>query len=185
MRPSGRQTWRLGEPRDETSDAADLKNRILADLRPSIEPIILPFKLEKVDGVIVDAAEGIAFPGRLRPGKSIELVFEWDGLTRLERNHPAAGGLPADGPASVAVSVSYTRPTGDRSRSPKTREVTAALETSVIEGRDDELLHPLEVIDIALEEPVFLDLIEASVPGSRSDTGALRSSTRSPTRPQG
>lgn len=157
-------TWRSGEPAPDpgSSEEPGFKTALLGDLDPPGDRIFLTFGLVEVDGVPVDPDGGIPFPERLRPGQEVSLVHEWDGFVRLAGDYPSVVGLPPSGPVRVGVSAYYSE-LSKGSRGPaQGRKISVELEATVIDGRDEALLHPLEVVDAALGDPGFAELIEAS-----------------------
>jgi len=160
-------SWRVGEPpvplpkHGETGFPArqDLKNEIVGDIEPNVERILLLFKAKRYDTGDGD----MVVVERIPPGQVVEYVHEWDGFARVAQGLAGTVGLPPSGPVRVAVSAHYRELVEGEARAAlvlRGRTITAKMKTSIVNGWDDDRLHPREVVDAALEDPEFAHLME-------------------------
>ena len=167
-------SWRTGEPIVELPEFGspeffaarnDLKVDLAGEMSPIVTRIWLPFELRKVDGVPVES-DGLTVPATLRPGERIDFVHEWDGYTGLSGGLAGSGGLPPSGPVRISITAWYTVD------DPPTDVARAQIDTTVVGGWDEERLHPLEVVDAALADPAFAQLMDEA-DFLRYDTGYI------------
>ena len=169
-----RARWRLGEPPIELPKygepgfpaGIDLKNVLLGECEPHCDRVLLDFAVRRVNGRAVEGyGSDMATTRRLAPGDSIVFVHAWDGDARLDQGG-APVGPPPDGPVHISATA-YVSPTRDG----RAETIKATLDTSIA-GRDDALLHPFEIVDSALEDPGFADMM-ASRDFNRYDAGYI------------
>lgn len=165
-------SWRIGEPIVELPEFGSpgffaARNHLKVDLAGEMSPLAtriwLPFELRKVDGVPVES-EDFRVPLRIRPGERIDFVHEWGGYTGLSGGLAGSGGLPPSGRARVVISVNFD------SEGPGRHVDRMSADTTVVGGWDEERLHPLEVVDAALADPAFAQLMDEA-DFLRYDTG--------------
>ncbi|MFV2063512.1 MAG: hypothetical protein ACC726_08355, partial [Chloroflexota bacterium] len=161
--------WRPGQPADVEAirDAGrsqydDLRWRSQEWNTAGIETIGLGFAAKGVPNADEWVCADIAIPHRVPPGGVVEQRLRWDGqaLGRL--------GPPPDGVARITGSFDFRRP-GTKGR----QNIEVQLDVPVTEGRDPELLHPMEAVDAALADDAFRALIEPVRIGNASEEVVL------------
>jgi hypothetical protein len=148
--------WRPGEPADARAIQAEGRNHFY-DLRcraqewttAGSETIGIGFAPKGVPNADDWACSDVAVGHRVPPGGMVDQRLRWDGhaLGRL--------GPPPDGLARITGSFDFRRP-GTRGQ----QTVEVQLDVPVTEGRDPDVLHPMEAVDAALADDGFRELIE-------------------------
>ena len=168
------ESWRAGQPADVAAIEASGRSRY-NDLRWRAQewttagsPTIgLGFAAKGVPNADEWTCADIAIGHRVPPGGVVEQRRRWDGqaLGRL--------GPPPDGLARISGSFDFRRP-GTRGE----QIVEVELDVPVTNGRDPEMLHPMEAVDAALADDTFRELIEQVEIGNRSEEVILYDARR-------
>jgi hypothetical protein len=143
-------TWRPGEPAGER-DPNGLKRRAAEWWNGAGPGISLYFWPEAFVGEGEVACSDVGIVERIPPGGVLRGRAQWDGM--------AYHGLgpPPSGRALLTASFGgYDRP---RLKGPS-RRLDVTLEADIVDGRPDEMLHPMEIVDAALRDDAFRTRIE-------------------------
>jgi hypothetical protein len=143
-------TWRPGET-VESFVPGDLKSRVARWWNGAGPGISLYFWPEAFVGHGEIACSDVRIVDRIPPGGVLRGRAQWDGM--------AYHGLgpPPSGRALLTASFGgYDRP-GLRGRS---RRIDLTLDAEIIDGRPDDMLHPMEIVDAALRDEAFRTWIE-------------------------
>jgi hypothetical protein len=101
----------------------------------------------------------VGWAERIPPGTTRTDRSRWDGSARWQL------GPPPSGVATVTASFGEYKRAGDRG-SPR-KHIEASLDVLIVNGRPDEWLHPMEIIDAALADPAFAALMDPIDMGDR------------------
>lgn len=162
------EAWRQGTPADVGAIKAAGRNE-WADLRwraeedyAGDETIHVGFAPKGALGPEDWGCGGdIAVPHRLPPGGVEEWRLRWDGGT-IGTFPAGTFGPPPEGLARLTGSFDFRR---EGTTGKQTIEIV--LDVPVANGRDPELLHPMEAVDAALADDAFRELIEQVELGDR------------------
>ena len=150
-------TRRLGQPLEHfTVGNVGLKNGLFSFNRN--RTVYLPFERHTADGEPWHStrADVATTPQRIEPGEELLFVHRWDGSLHLE-DVSSDIGLPPDGPVRLDAGVRFiTSPDVPPNAG---RTVKVRLETEVVGGWADDRLHPMEVVDVAMADRDFAEVM--------------------------
>jgi hypothetical protein len=92
---------------------------------------------------------------RISPGAKRTTRLRWGGYA--DGYALRSLGLPPAGRATITATFEYWLRPGEPDR--RARSLEASIEAFIVNGRDGDLLHPLEVVDAALADPSFAAMI--------------------------
>jgi hypothetical protein len=142
--------WRPGEPVDKPI-IGDFKSRAARWWNGAGPGISLYFWPEAYVGDGEIACSDVGYVERIPPGGVLRGRARWDGMAyhRL--------GPPPDGRATLTATFGHYDRRGLEGRN---HTLPVSLDVAIVDGRPDDMLHPMEVVDAALEDEAFRTWVE-------------------------
>ena len=151
-------TWRLGEPAGKR-DPTGLKWRASEWWGGADPTVRLYFWPAKYLGQGEISCSDVRITDTIPPGGVLRGRAMWDGMASYRL------GPPPSGHARLTASFGgYKR----RSQKGQPRSLSIELDVWVVDGRPDDMLHPVEVVDAALADPRFSNWIDGIRIGNRN-----------------
>lgn len=145
-------TRRLGQPLSRIRPGRiDLKNSLFGG-RDRL--VFLPFEPHRTDGADPSGPGPVRIKNPIGPGEEVVFVHRWDGQLHLE-DGPGGIGLPPDGPVRIDSVIRYS----PFAASGPYRRIETKVQTEVVDGWSDDRLHPTEVVDAAMADRDFVEVM--------------------------